>query len=57
VASNHWDEQEGGMDDNKFNKYINNLIVLLFPNLEDVPGKCVLLKVDTSLGQNKTSLL
>ncbi len=57
MASDHQDEQEGGMNDDEFNKYIDNSIVPLFPNLEDVPSKCVLLKVDSGPGRNGTALL
>ncbi len=39
--------EKGGMNDNEFDKYINNSILPLFPNLEDVPGKRALLKVDS----------
>jgi hypothetical protein len=49
--------KKGGMNDEEFDKYVNNMIVPLFPDLEDVPGKRMLLKVDSSPGQNKTALL
>jgi hypothetical protein len=49
--------KKGKMNDDEFDKYIDNLIVLLFTDLEDIPGKCVLLKVDSGPGQNKTALL
>jgi hypothetical protein len=50
--------KKGGMNDNEeFNKYINNSIVPLFPDLKDIPGKRVLLKVDSGPGWNETVLL
>jgi hypothetical protein len=49
--------KKGGMNDNEFKKYIDNSIVPLFPNLEDVPSKCMLLKVASSPGRNGTALL
>jgi hypothetical protein len=49
--------KKGGMNDDEFNKYIDNSIVPLFPNLEDLPGKCLLLKVDSGPGRNGTVLL
>jgi hypothetical protein len=49
--------KKGGINDNEFNKYIDNSIVLLFPNLKDVPDKRMLLKVDSSPGRNGTALL
>jgi hypothetical protein len=49
--------EKGGMNDDEFDKYINNSIVPLFPDLEDVPRKRMLLKVDSGPGQNGTALL
>ncbi len=40
------------MNNEAFNKYINNSIVPLYPDLEDMPGKQVLLKVDSGPGRN-----
>jgi hypothetical protein len=45
------------MNDEEFNKYIDNSIVPLYPDLEDTPGKQVLPKVDNSLGCNGRDLL
>jgi hypothetical protein len=42
--------EKGGMNKVEFERYIDNNIVPLFPNLEDMPGKCILLKVDSSRG-------
>jgi hypothetical protein len=45
--------KKGGMTDVEFEKCINTSIVPLFvPELEDTPGKHVLLKVDSSPGRN-----
>ncbi len=35
------------MDNEEFERYIDNSIVPLFPDLENTPGKCILLKVDS----------
>ena len=44
--------EKGGMNDEEFDKYIDNSIVPLYPDLEDTQGKRVLLKVDSGLGRN-----
>ncbi len=49
--------EKGGMMDDEFEKYIDNSIVPLYPNLEDMPGKRVLLKVDSGPGCNGRDLL
>ncbi len=49
--------EKGGMNNKKFERYFDNSIVLLFPNLEDMPGKCILLKVDSGHGCNWWDLL
>jgi len=49
--------KKGGMTDDKFEKYINNSIVLLNTGLKDTPGKRVLLKVDSGPGRNGKDLL
>ncbi len=43
---------KGGVNNKEFECYIDNSIISLFPNLEDMPGKCVLLKVDSGCGCN-----
>jgi hypothetical protein len=48
--------KKGGMNEEKFNKYINNLIIPLFPDLEDELCKRMLLKVDSGPGRNRTAL-
>ena len=47
----------GGMNDKEFWKYINNTIYPLFPDMEDVPGKHILLKVDSGHSCNCMDLL
>ena len=49
--------EKGGMDDEEFDKYIDNSIVPLYPDLEDTQGKRVLLKVDSGSGRNGRDLL
>lgn len=48
---------KGGMDGEELKKYILNNIVPLFPDAEDVPGKRVLLKVDSGPGRNNMIML
>jgi hypothetical protein len=43
---------KGGMNDEEFERYINNTIIPLFPDMEDTPGKHVLLKVDSGPSRN-----
>ena len=50
-------KKKGGMNDEKFERYVGNSIVPLFPDLEDVPGKRILLKVDSGPGLNGRDLL
>jgi hypothetical protein len=38
---------KGGMKNEEFERYFDNSIVPLFHNLEDMLGKCILLKVDS----------
>jgi hypothetical protein len=49
--------EKDGMNNQEFDKYINNSIVPLYPDLEDTPGKRVLLKVDSGPGRNGRDLL
>jgi hypothetical protein len=39
--------EKGRMDSEKFEKYVMNSIVLLYPHVRNQPGKCVMLKVDS----------
>jgi len=45
------------MTDDEFEKYIDNSIIPLYPDLKDTPGKCVLLGVDSGPGRNGRELL
>jgi len=49
--------EKGEMTDEEFEKYINNSIVPLYPDLADTPGKQVMLKVDSGPGRNGRELL
>ena len=49
--------KKGGMNDIEFKKYIDNVINDMFPDMEDVPGKRVLLKVDSGPGRNCAAML
>ncbi len=48
---------KGGMNNEEFERYIDNSTVTLFPDLEDTPGKCILLKVDSGRSCNCWHLL
>ncbi len=48
---------KGGMDDVEFGKYVKNLLVPLFPDSGDVPGKRVIIKVDSGPGRLNVELL
>jgi hypothetical protein len=48
---------KGGMNNEEFDCYIDNSIIPLFPDLEDTPGNCILLKVESSRGCNLRDLL
>ncbi len=39
--------ENGSMKNKEFEHYIDNSIVPLFPDLEDMPGKCILLKFNS----------
>ncbi len=49
--------EKGSMNDEESDKYIDNSIVPLYPDLENMPGKRVLLKVDSGPGHNGRDLL
>ena len=49
--------EKGGMDEIEFKKYIKNSILHLYPDACDVPGKQVIIKVDSGPGQLNTELL
>jgi hypothetical protein len=41
---------KGIINNKEFKCYIDNSIVPLFPDLEDIPAKCILLKVGSGCG-------
>ena len=41
--------EKGGMDDDEFEIYITNSTVPLFSDAKDIPGKRVIIKIDTDL--------
>ncbi len=49
--------EKGGMTDDEFKKYIENSICPLYPDMEETPGKCMLLKVDSGPVHNGKELL
>ncbi len=49
--------EKGGMDREEFEKYIFNGIVPLYPNALDVPGKRVLIKIDSGPGRNNNEVM
>jgi hypothetical protein len=49
--------EKGGMDEIEFKKYIKNSILHLYSDACDVPGKCVIIKVDSGPGRLNTELL
>ena len=49
--------EKGGMDESEFEKYILGSIVPLFPDASDVPGRRVMLKVDSGPGRTNRDLL
>ena len=49
--------EKEGMNDIEFEKYVENNLLHLFPDVIDEPGKRVCLKVDNSPGCNGRSLL
>ncbi len=57
VWMHHWVDGKGGMNNEEFEHYIDNSIVPLFPNLEDMSGKCILLNIDSGRGWNWRDLL
>jgi hypothetical protein len=49
--------KKSGMNNAEFKKYIDNVINDMFQDMEDVPGKRVLLKVDSGPGRNCAAIL
>jgi hypothetical protein len=48
---------KGGMNNEEFERYVDNSIIPFFPNLEDIPGNCIMLKVESGCGCNLQDLL
>ena len=49
--------EKGGISDEEFERYVNTSLNILFPDLEDMPGKRILLKDDSGPGRNGRDLL
>ena len=49
--------EKGGMDEVEFEKYVMNSIVPLYPDSDDVPGKRVMIKVDSGPGRLNARLV
>ena len=49
--------EKGGMNDEEFEKYNDNSIMPLYPDIADKPGKQVLEKVDSGPGRNGNNFL
>jgi hypothetical protein len=49
--------EKGSMTDEEFEKYIDNSILPLYPDLKDTPGKRFLLKAESGPGRNGRELL
>ena len=49
--------EKGGMDEAEFEKYVKNNIIPLYPDALDIPGKRVLVKVDSGPGRLNIELL
>jgi hypothetical protein len=49
--------EKGGMDSTELAKYLESAILPLYPDLEDKPGKRVLIKVDSGPGRTNTEML
>ncbi len=49
--------EKGGMDKEEFEKYIFNSIIPLYPDMEDVPGKRVLIKIDSGPGRSNNQMM
>ena len=49
--------EKGGMDEAEFKKYFRNCILPLVPDALDLPGFCVMVKVDSGPGRLNVNLL
>ncbi len=48
---------KGGMDDDKFEKYLFGSIIPLYPNAKDEKGKQILVKVNSGQGRMNSNLI
>ena len=49
--------KKGGIDDDKFVKFMLNSIVPLYPNAKDKPGRCIIIKMDSDPWRTNLKLL
>ena len=49
--------KKGSMDVEDFLKCLNNLLVLLYPDVKDIAGKRVVLKLDSVTGHLNSNLI
>ena len=49
--------ENGGMDDKEFEKYLLDLIDTIFPDAEDKVGKRIIVSIDSGPGRSNTTLL
>jgi len=49
--------EKGEMDEAEFEKYFRNCILPLFPDALDLPGFCIMVKVDSGPGRLNVNLL
>ena len=49
--------KKGGMDSEELNKYLTQAIMPLYPDAADVPGKRVMIKIDSGPGRNNEEML
>ncbi len=49
--------EKGGMDNKEFEKYMINMIVPLYLNAKERPGKRAIIKVDSGLGRMNLNLI
>ncbi len=49
--------EKGGMDKDEFEKYLFNSIIPLYPDLNDRPGKRILIKIDSGPGRSNNHLM
>ena len=52
-----WRNAKGGMEDVKFDEYLSNSLIPLYPDAEDLKGKRVIFKLDSGPGRLGVKLL